>query len=70
MNPDTGKLVEVESAQDALARGLIPVRRDLKAKEACDLQIKLYSPCGCGSGKKFKFCCKGKKMFVINTDPS
>lgn len=20
-----------------------------------------YSPCVCGSGKKFKFCCKGKR---------
>jgi hypothetical protein len=69
MNPDTGKLVEVESAQDALAKGLVPVRRDLRAKEACDLQIKLYSPCGCGSGK-YKFCCKDKPKFVFNTDPS
>lgn len=36
----------------------IPVKRDLTAIEDLEKQIKLYSPCGCGSGKKFKFCCK------------
>lgn len=70
MDPNTGKLFEVGSTEEALAKGLVPVRRDLTAKEAFDKQIKLYSQCGCGSGKKFKWCCKGKKMFVINTDPS
>lgn len=36
----------------------IPVVRDLTAREEADKQILLYSPCACGSGKKFKFCCK------------
>jgi uncharacterized protein YchJ len=39
----------------------IEVKRDLTKLEACEMQIKLYSPCGCGSGKKFKFCCHRKK---------
>lgn len=37
------------------------IKRELTPKEISDMQIKLYSPCGCGSGKKFKFCCKVKK---------
>jgi uncharacterized protein YchJ len=36
-------------------------------KLKADRQLKLYSPCSCGSGKKFKFCCNGKQMIVINT---
>ena len=38
----------------------IPVKRDLTAKEIADKQVSLYSPCGCGSGEKFKFCCRRK----------
>ena len=38
----------------------IPVKRDLTAKEISDKQINLYAPCGCGSGQKFKFCCRRK----------
>ena len=32
--------------------------RDLTPAEHLEWQSKLYSPCTCGSGKKFKFCCK------------
>ena len=35
----------------------VEVKRSLSEKEKTDRQIRLYSPCGCGSGKKFKFCC-------------
>ena len=56
MDPNSGKLQMIQSAEEARLRGLVPVRRDLTAKEAADMQIRLYSPCGCGSGKKFKFC--------------
>lgn len=35
----------------------VPVRRELKIVEKNRAQIALYSPCGCGSNKKFKFCC-------------
>lgn len=33
------------------------VMRDLSKLEEAQMEIKLWSPCGCGSGKKFKFCC-------------
>jgi len=41
-------------------KGYVEVKRDLTAKENADMQIRLYAPCGCGSGKKFKFCCRNK----------
>jgi hypothetical protein len=46
----------------------VSVIRDGRVKMKADKQLKLYSPCSCGSGKKFKFCCNGKEMVVINTD--
>jgi hypothetical protein len=72
MDPNTGKIYEIVdavdpksnkrhqqiSAEDARALGYVIVTRDLRAKEKADMQIRLYSPCACGSGKKFKFCCK------------
>jgi len=36
----------------------VPVQRDLTKIEELEMRIKLYAPCACGSGKKFKFCCK------------
>jgi hypothetical protein len=61
MHKETGIILDRESV-NALPRSqrdkFIEVRRDLTAKEVSDKQIRLYSPCGCGSGKKFKFCCK------------
>jgi len=45
-----------------------PTLRESKVKKHYNEQMKLYSPCSCGSGKKFKFCCKGKDTFVLNTD--
>ena len=60
MDPGTGKLFQVESEEKAKLFGLIPVRRSLTLKEATEMQIRLYAPCACGSGKKFKFCCKVK----------
>lgn len=56
MDPNTGKLYEVDEVE-AKKRGLVPVRRDLTKIEHMRMQIALYAPCGCGSGKKFKFCC-------------
>ena len=56
MDPNSGKLQMIQDAEVARSRGLVPVERDLTAKEKADMQIRLYSPCGCGSGKKFKFC--------------
>jgi len=60
MDPNSGELVQVVDEFEALEKGLVPVRRLLTPKEICDKQIQLYSPCACGSGKKFKFCCFGK----------
>lgn len=56
MDPNSGRLYYVKDAAEARSRGLVPVERDLTAKEQAELQIRLYSPCACGSGKKFKFC--------------
>ena len=57
MNPHTGEIREFDNDQAAKQAGFIPIRRDLTAKEKANWQIKLYAPCGCGSGIKFKFCC-------------
>ena len=38
----------------------VEVKRDLSALEKANAQIQLYAPCACGSGKKFKFCCRDK----------
>lgn len=47
------------SAEEQAKMALI--KRDLTVAEKSKMQIGLYSPCGCGSGKKFKFCCHTKK---------
>ena len=47
--------------------GKIPVIRDYRPKEHFDGQQKLYTPCSCGSGKKYKFCCKDKPKLIIQT---
>jgi len=49
-------------------RGVAPVFRRTKERDHSANQLKLYSPCSCGSGKKYKWCCKGKDKFVLNTD--
>ena len=51
-----GRIYDVTDEADARRRGLTLVQRNLTDKEKADQQIRLYSPCGCGSGKKFKFC--------------
>jgi len=56
MDQNSGKLHMVTEAEGKRL-GLVTVRRDLSAKEHFEMQIRLYSECGCGSGKKFKFCC-------------
>lgn len=52
-----GRIHFVADEQIARQRGLIPVTRVLTPREVARKQIERYSPCGCGSGKKFKFCC-------------
>jgi hypothetical protein len=68
MDPNTGAIVDVRSEEDALARGLIPVRRKLTDKELFTTQIELYSPCVCGSGQKAKFCCRKPPEYVYRPD--
>ncbi len=61
MDTRTGMIVDEElmkALPTAQQKHFIPVERDLSLKERLDWQIRLYAPCGCGSGKKFKFCCK------------
>lgn len=66
MNISTGHLIalaefsKLEETNPTESKKYIPVVRDLTAKESGDMQIRLYSPCACGSGKKFKFCCHKK----------
>ena len=52
MDPNSGKLQMIQDEELSRLRGLVPVRRDLTEKEKADMQIRLYSPCACGSGKK------------------
>lgn len=46
----------------AQKKHFIEVKRDLSRIEKAQAQIQLYAPCGCGSGKKFKFCCRDKAL--------
>jgi uncharacterized protein YchJ len=66
MDTKTGKLIMIEDAQ-ALAQlaretgsdasRFKEVARTLTVREIKRMRINKYAPCGCGSGKKFKFCC-------------
>lgn len=60
MDCNTGKLVlfgeEDINQGKAYSANYIEVKRELTHKEKMDRQIRLYNPCACGSGKKFKFC--------------
>jgi len=57
MNPETGEIRKFKTVAEMNAAGFIPILRNLTAEEKDKKQIRMYSPCGCGSGKKFKFCC-------------
>ena len=58
MDTRTGEIVEYQRIPAGEEKHFVEVGRDLSVKEKADARIRLYSPCGCGSGKKFKFCCK------------
>jgi len=62
MNPHNGRIQEFGNAAAAVAAGFVPIRRDLTVKKRADKQIRMYAPCGCGSGRKFKFCCRAKVL--------
>ena len=60
MNIETGE-IRKESALAMLSpeerAKFIPIGRPLTERERITAQLDKYAPCGCGSGKKFKFCC-------------
>ncbi len=43
------------------------IKKDVKVQEAFIIQMNMYSPCACGSGKKFKFCCFRRKHELCPT---
>ncbi len=63
MDDRTGRIVdhsEVEKMPASERKHFIEVQRDLSRQEKASRQVQLYSPCACGSGEKFKFCCYKK----------
>lgn len=52
----------VEKMPEEEKKYFVKIKRDLTALENNNRQIMLYQPCGCGSGKKFKFCCFKKTV--------
>jgi uncharacterized protein YchJ len=73
MDIRTGKLLTVEGFQRYVAQKpdeaihFINVVRDTTKIERAAMQIALYSPCVCGSGKKFRFCCYRPVLAKNNT---
>lgn len=60
MDNSNGRLYpreEIPSLPPEQQSRFVEVKRDLTKLEEAQRQINLYSPCGCGSGKKFKFFC-------------
>lgn len=58
MDTRTGMIMPEEHIPEAQKKHFVRVTRDLSVKEKAESQIALYAPCACGSGKKFKFCCR------------
>lgn len=69
MNTETGEVVDYIKLGQMPAHErskYIEVKRDLSKIEELNMKIKKYSPCGCGSGLKFKFCCfRAAVLFVL-----
>lgn len=62
MDTRDGRILPMDQVPPLEKEHFVPIRRDLTERERMEKQIALYSPCGCGSGKNFKFCCyKGEK---------
>lgn len=57
MDTRTGEIMTEDQIPHDQKQHFVPVVRDLTASERFYKQIRLYEPCACGSGKKFKFCC-------------
>jgi len=69
MNVNTGQIVMVDDGCEMPA-GHIEVKRPLTVRENRRMKIDPYSPCGCGSGKKFKFCCYQKASASVSNSDS
>jgi len=61
MDPNTGNIYQLDDVE-AKKRKLIEVLRPLTEREVRTQKIGFNSPCGCGSGIKFKRCCYGKRL--------
>ena len=57
MDTRAGELIYKKNIPIGKEKHFSPVVRDVSVAEKAQRQINLYSPCGCGSGKNFKFCC-------------
>lgn len=57
MDTRTGMILPEDHVPEGQKKHFVAVKRDLSKREQFRAQIRLYAPCGCGSGKKFKFCC-------------
>lgn len=51
------EMQRVMAMEEAERKHFIPVERPITRREEHRMKINKYAPCGCGSGKKFKFCC-------------
>jgi len=58
MDTRTGMILPLEHVPAGQKQHFVEVKRDLTLREKAEAQIRLYAPCACGSGKKFKFCCR------------
>lgn len=55
-----GNIYKDPSPELVKEKKLKPINRSLTARERKTAKIGRNSPCGCGSGIKFKKCCYGK----------
>ena len=63
MNTEDGTirlLEQIKGDKRFIEMGIAPTEKQMGRKPP---RVAMYEPCGCGSGKKFKWCCyqKGKK---------
>lgn len=69
IDPDEARRIHDEALKDGADRHKKQLVKFLKQMEIRPTvtqmhrkppRIEPYEPCGCGSGKKFKFCCRAK----------
>jgi len=60
MHKHTGEIVDMEKVEKMPKdeqQEFVGIERELSKSELESRKIGLYDVCGCGSGKKFRFCC-------------